>query len=103
MQEAEQLLNNLCPEPQRLMYGKQRAGHTRVESGFSKGNVVAEILEKLESPGKEEYQRQVGTEYWGAAIVERVGRSRAWAKLPRFLPVGTKLSQESTLVPESRS
>lgn len=102
MQEAEQLLNNLCPEPQRLMYGKQSAGHTRVESGFSKGNVVAEILEKLESPGKE-YQRQVGTEYWGAATVARVGRSRAWAKLPRFLPVGTKLSQESTWVPESRS
>lgn len=31
---------------------------------FNKENVVAEILEKLRSPGKEEYHRQVGTEVW---------------------------------------
>lgn len=68
MQEAEQLLDDLSPGPQRLVCGKQGQATSGLRGGFSKENVVAEVVQKLRSPGKREYQRQVGTDDRGAGI-----------------------------------
>lgn len=65
--------------------------------------MAAEISEKLESPGKEEYQRQVGTEYWGAGTPEETGRGRAWAQLPRLLLARAKVPQEPAVMPDSHT
>lgn len=58
MQKAEQLLDDLSPEPQGLTYGKQRVGPGRDGGrrggGFRKENMVDEIWEKVESTGKGE-------------------------------------------------
>lgn len=52
------------------MYGTQRAGHIKDEGWVRKGNVVAETLEKFESPGKGEYQRRLGQNSGGAGTPE---------------------------------